>query len=292
MRLLNRTAGRISRHRRGRLAGVVMLMVGLVLTGGLYTVFAPAQADSSESDAALVAEGRELFLVSCSFCHGKNGEGVLTEGGTQYGPSLAGVGAASADFQLGTGRMPLTRPGQQVAVKPVVFDDDEIEALSAYVASLGPGPAVPDEKDYSLEGLSAAEREEAVTRGSQIFLTNCTACHNFSGNGGAMPRGGAAPNILGTTPEHIYEAMLTGPGNMDTFSNGNLSPEEKRDVIAYVSQLREQPEYGGFGLGGLGPVSEGMFAWLVGIGGLVGFAVWIAAHTTRSTKQPSKGADA
>jgi ubiquinol-cytochrome c reductase cytochrome c subunit len=292
VRLLNQTAGRLSRHRRGRLAGLVMLMVGLVLTGGLYTVFAPAQADSSKSDAALVAEGRELFLVSCSFCHGKNGEGVLTEGGTQYGPSLAGVGAASADFQLGTGRMPLARPGQQVAVKPPVFDDDEIEALSAYVASLGPGPAVPDEEDYSVEGLSAKEREEAVTRGSQIFLTNCTACHNFSGNGGAMPRGGAAPNILSTTPEHIYEAMLTGPGNMDVFSNGNLSPEEKRDVIAYITQLREQPEYGGFGLGGLGPVSEGMFAWLVGIGTLVGFAVWIAAHTTRSTKQPSKGADA
>jgi len=292
VRLLNRTAGRLSRHRRGRLAGLAMLMVGLVLTGGLYAVFAPAQAGSAESDADLVAEGRELFLVSCSFCHGKNGEGVLTEGGTQYGPSLAGVGAAAADFQLSTGRMPLTQPGAQGAVKPPVFDDDEIEALSAYVASLGPGPAIPGAEDYSTEGLSEAEREEAVSRGSQIFLTNCTACHNFGGNGGAMPRGGHAPSILGTSPKNIYQAMLTGPGNMDVFSNGNLSPEEKRDVIAYVEQIRDQPEYGGFGLGGLGPVSEGMFAWLGGIGVLVGFAIWIAAHTTRSTKQPSKGADA
>jgi ubiquinol-cytochrome c reductase cytochrome c subunit len=292
VRLLNRTAGRLSRHRRGRLAGLVMLLVGLALTGSMYAVFAPAQAGSAESDAAKVAEGRELFLVSCSFCHGRNGEGVLTEGGTQYGPSLAGVGAAAADFQLSTGRMPLTQPGAQGAAKPAVFDEDEIDALSAYVATLGPGPAIPDEEAYSIEDLSAEEQEEAISRGSQIFLTNCTACHNFNGNGGAMPRGGYAPSIIGTSPKLIYEAMLTGPGNMDVFSDGNLSPEEKRDVIAYIEQMRDQPEYGGFSLGGLGPVSEGMFAWLLGVGSLVGFAVWIAAHTTRSTKQPSKGADA
>jgi ubiquinol-cytochrome c reductase cytochrome c subunit len=72
---------------------------------------------------------------------------------------------------------------------------------------------------------------------------------------------------------------------MDVFSNGNLSPEEKRDVIAYVQSMREQPGYGGFSLGSMGPVSEGMFAWLVGLGTCVAFAVWIAAHTTRSSKK-------
>jgi ubiquinol-cytochrome c reductase cytochrome c subunit len=82
----------------------------------------------------------------------------------------------------------------------------------------------------------------------------------------------------------MYEAMLTGPQAMDTFSNGNLSPEEKRDVIAYLVSLENQPDYGGFGLGGMGPVSEGLYAWVIGIGACVGFAVWIAAHTTRSSK--------
>ncbi|WP_341927441.1 cytochrome c [Nocardioides psychrotolerans] len=268
------------------------MLLGLVLTGSLYSAFAPAQAGSAESNDALVAEGRELFLVSCAFCHGKNGEGVVTANGTQYGPPLAGVGAAAVDFQVATGRMPMAQPGQQSAVKPRVFDEEETAALAAYVATFGPGPAIPNESDYSLEGMSDADREEAISRGGQIFLTNCTACHNFNGNGGAMPRGGQAPSILNTTPEHIYEAMLTGPGNMDSFSNGNLSPEEKRDVIAYIETIRDQPEYGGFGLGGLGPVSEGLFGWVVGVGGLVGFAIWIAAHTTRTTKQPTKGADA
>lgn len=285
MRLLNRSAGRLSRHRRRPLAGLVLLVLGLLLTGGLYTAFSPAQAQSTSSSTELVEEGRKLFLVGCAYCHGQNGAGNITVNGQNIGPPLAGVGAASVDFQVDTGRMPLVQPGAQSATKPVVYTPEEVDALGAYVASLAPGPGVPNEADYSLGDLSSVQRDEAVQRGGQIFLTNCTACHNFSGKGGAMPRGGAAPNLSNTSAVHIYEALLTGPGNMPSFSNGNLSPAEKRDVIAYLMSLREQPSYGGFGLGGLGPVVEGLAAWVVGIGGLVAFAIWIAAHTTRSAKK-------
>jgi ubiquinol-cytochrome c reductase cytochrome c subunit len=289
VRLLNRSlngwAGRISRRRRGPLAGLAVLLIGLLMTGGLYAVLAPAQAQQAESDAALVQKGRELFLVGCSFCHGQNGEGVRTQNGRQIGPSLVGVGAAAVDFQVGTGRMPLSQPGAQAPRKDVTYSDKEIAALAAYVASLGPGPAIPQPDDYSIEGLSDKQREEAIVRGGQIFLTNCTACHNFEGAGGAMPRGGYAPSIRGVEPKYIYEAMLTGPQAMDVFSNGNITPDMKRDVIAYLESLEEQPNYGGFGLGSFGPVSEGLFAWLAGLGALVGFAVWIAAHTTRSNKE-------
>jgi ubiquinol-cytochrome c reductase cytochrome c subunit len=289
VRLLNRSAGRISQHRRRPLAGLAVVLLGLLLTGGLYTAFAPAQAGSAASSEEQIAQGRQLFLVSCSFCHGQNGEGMRTQEGdgdqTQIGPSLVGVGAAAVDFQVSTGRMPMARPGAQAPRKPETFSEDEVAALAAYVASLGPGPAIPDESDYSIDGLSDEERQQAITNGGQIFLTNCTACHNFEGSGGAMPRGGAAPQIRGVEPRHIYEAMLTGPGQMDTFSNGNLSPDEKRDVIAYLGSLEDMPDYGGFGLGGLGPVVEGLVAWVFGIGVLVGAAVWIAAHTTRSTKK-------
>ena len=55
-------------------------------------------------------------------------------------------------------------------------------------------------------------------------------------------------------------------------------------MIAYLGSLEDMPGYGGFGLGGLGPVSEGLAAWVVGIGLCVGAAIWIAAHTTRSNK--------
>ncbi|HEX4470725.1 MAG TPA: cytochrome c [Nocardioides sp.] len=258
--------------------------MGLVLTGGLYAAFSPASAKVDDS-AALAKEGHQLFLVSCAFCHGTNGQGIKTLDGNQLGPPLAGVGAAAVDFQVGTGRMPAVQPGPQIPQKEAVFTPTEIAELAAYVATLGPGPAIPNPSDYSLDGLTDEQRQQAIAQGGQIFLTNCTACHNFEGSGGAMPKGGYAPKIRGVDPKYIFEAMLTGPQAMDTFSNGNLSVEEKRDIIAYLQSIQNNPEYGGFGMGGIGPVSEGLFAWLVGIGSLVGIAIWIAAHTARSSKQ-------
>jgi ubiquinol-cytochrome c reductase cytochrome c subunit len=287
VRLLNRPLGRLSRHRRGPVAGLLVVLLGLLLTGGLYAAFSPASAQENDS-AAQIKQGRHLFLVGCSFCHGSNGQGVKTLDGNQLGPSLIGVGAAAVDFQVGTGRMPATQPGPQIPQKEGSYTPDEIAALAAYVASLGPGPAIPNPSDYSLAGLSDQEREEAITRGGQIFLTNCTACHNFEGSGGAMPNGGYAPKIRGVEPKYIFEAMLTGPQAMDNFSNGNLSVEEKQDIIAYLQSIQDNPDYGGFGMGGIGPVSEGMFAWIVGIGSLVGVAIWIAAHTARSSKQKAE----
>jgi ubiquinol-cytochrome c reductase cytochrome c subunit len=287
VRLLNRPLGRLSRLRRGPLAGLLVVGIGLLLTGGLYAAFSPASAHQDDS-AAQIKQGRELFLVGCSFCHGTNGQGVKTLDGNQIGPAIAGVGAAAVDFQVGTGRMPATQPGPQIPEKEVSYTPDEIAALAAYVASLGPGPAIPNPSDYSLEGLSDEQRQEAIARGGQIFLTNCTACHNFEGSGGAMPKGGYAPKIRGVPPKYIFEAMLTGPQAMDNFSNGNLSVDEKRDIVAYLHSLEDNPEYGGFGMGGIGPVSEGLFAWVVGIGSLVGVAAWIAAHSARTSKEKAE----
>jgi ubiquinol-cytochrome c reductase cytochrome c subunit len=259
--------------------------MGLLFTGGAYAVLSPANAtDDLAADQSLVSEGRELFLVGCASCHGRNAEGVVTQDGNQYGPSLVGVGAAAVDFQVGTGRMPMSNPGVQAPKKDPVYNEEEIRALAAYVASLGPGPAIPAEDQYSLEGMSEEERQESILRGGEFFRTNCTACHNFNGSGGALPQGKYAPSLDGVTEKHLYEAMQTGPQQMPVFSDDVLKPEEKRDIIAYVKSLENSPSYGGFGLGAFGPVSEGMFAWIIGIGGLVGFAVWIAAHTTRSKK--------
>jgi ubiquinol-cytochrome c reductase cytochrome c subunit len=271
---------RLSARRRSPLAGLVVVLLGLLLTGGAYAVLSPASAETDQASQSTVAEGRRLFLVGCSSCHGENGEGILTKKGTQLGPSLAGVGAAAVDFQVGTGRMPMARPGVQAEKKQAVYSPEEITALAAFVASLGPGPALPEEENYNTDDLD----EEAVARGGRFWRTNCTACHNFAAKGGALPNGKYAPALDGVSNKHIYEAMLTGPQQMPVFSDTVLKPEEKRDIIAYVRSLQEQPKYGGTTLGSLGPVSEGLAGWLVGIGGLVGFCVWIASHSVRSKK--------
>jgi ubiquinol-cytochrome c reductase cytochrome c subunit len=259
--------------------------MGLLFTGGAYAVLSPAVAtDDLASDQAAVAEGRELFLVGCASCHGRNAEGVVAKDGSQYGPSLVGVGAAAVDFQVATGRMPMARPGVQAQRKPPVYTEEETRALAAYVASLGPGPSIPTEEQYSPDAIPEGEREESLVRGGEFFRTNCTACHNFDGSGGALPGGKFAPTLKGVDNKHIYEAMITGPQQMPVFSDDVLKPEEKRDVIAYVRSLEENPGYGGFSMGALGPVAEGFFGWVVGIGLLVGIAVWIAAHTAKSEK--------
>ena len=275
-RTTGRVAGSISRRRRSRFAAPAVLLVGLLAMGGVYAAFTPADA-ARQDDASEVAKGKSLFLVGCASCHGANGEGVTTKRGNQLGPSLVGVGAAAVDFQVGTGRMPMAQPGVQAPSKKVLYTDEEISQLAAYVASLGPGPAIPSPDEYDVSGAD----NESVVRGGEIFRTNCTACHNFAGSGGALPQGKYAPRLTGVTEKHIYEALLTGPQQMPVFSDSVLTPQDKDDVIAYLKHTEKTPGYGGFSMGALGPVSEGLFAWLVGIGVLMGFAVWIAAHTAR-----------
>jgi ubiquinol-cytochrome c reductase cytochrome c subunit len=279
--LSHKISARISRKRRSRFAGPAVLVIGLLLTGGLYALLAPASADTKTSDADDVAKGRALFQVGCSSCHGMNAEGIQTSRGHNYGPSLIGVGAAAVDFQVGTGRMPMSQPGAQALKKKPVYDEDEIRQLAAFVASLGPGPAIPTADEYDPKGLS----DDEIARGGEFFRTNCTACHNFAGHGGAMPEGKFAPNLSKTTPKHVFEAMMTGPQQMPVFSNDVLSPQDKKEIIGYIKAVNDQTEYGGFSLGSLGPVSEGMFAWIVGIGGLIIVATWIAAHTAKSKKK-------
>jgi ubiquinol-cytochrome c reductase cytochrome c subunit len=259
------------------LAGVAVLAVGLVMSGGLYALFAPtSSADSSTAD--LVTEGHQLFLVGCASCHGKNAEGVLTKNGNQLGPPLIGVGAASVDFQVGTGRMPMARPDTQAPQKAPQYNEEQIRALAAYVASLGPGPAIPRPGDYDISNVT----EEQIVRGGEYFRTNCTACHNYAGSGGALPDGRYAPSLRGVEPKYFIEAMLTGPQQMPVFSDEVLSPRAKREIIAYVQHLHEQPNYGGASVGSLGPVSEGLFGWIVGIGGLTLATVWIAAKGVKA----------
>ncbi|BCL31194.1 c-type cytochrome [Streptomyces aurantiacus] len=266
---------KLSARRRHPLAAVVVLLLALAATGGLYTAFAPADKAQAETVAQSLAidEGKKLYAVGCASCHGTGGEGSTD------GPALAGVGAAAVDFQVGTGRMPAQQPGAQVPKKKVIYSQAQIDQLAAFVASLGAGPGVPAKEQYNPEGADIAE-------GGELFRTNCAQCHNFTGKGGALTNGKSAPTLEDVDPKHIYEAMQTGPQNMPSFPDTTLTEKNKKDIIAYLDVVNsdDSESPGGLELGGLGPVSEGLFGWIFGLGGLIAVAVWVAARTAKAKK--------
>jgi ubiquinol-cytochrome c reductase cytochrome c subunit len=266
---------KLSARRRHPLAAVVVLLLALAATGGLYAAFAPAskaQADETAQSLA-IDEGKKLYSVGCASCHGTGGQG------TTDGPSLVGVGSAAVDFQVGTGRMPAQQPGAQVPKKKVIYSQAQIDQLAAYVASLGAGPVIPTKNDVSPEGAD-------IAKGGELFRTNCAQCHNFTGEGGALTDGKYAPSLEGVDPKHVYEAMQTGPQSMPSFPDTTMPAQQKRDIIAYIQTVNgaQTANPGGLKLGGLGPVSEGLFAWIFGLGALIAVAIWVAAHTAKAKK--------
>ena len=252
--------------RRHPLATVALILVGLLGTGGAYALFTTsATAETSAVQEGLVEDGGKLFAANCATCHG------MALQGTTQGPTLIGVGAASVHFQVGTGRMPMAATGPQAEVKPVQFTEEQILALSEYVASRGPGPAIPDEKYLQGDGDAAV--------GAELFRINCAMCHNVAGAGGALTEGKYAPPLSGVAAVHVYEAMETGPQNMPVFNDDNISPEDKANIITYLKYLDDTPSVGGLSLGNLGPVSEGLFVWIFGLGAIVGVTIWLTAKS-------------
>jgi ubiquinol-cytochrome c reductase cytochrome c subunit len=249
--------------RRRQLAGSAVVAVALGLIGMLYAALAPAGQAATSSDPA-VQHGQQLFNQGCASCHGFAGTGG------KLAPSLIGVGAAAVDFQVGTGRMPLAQHGPEAPRKTPHFNEQDTLDLAAYVASLGAGPGIPQFSDSDWQRADTAY-------GGALFRTNCAQCHNFAGSGGALTYGKYAPSLSAATPKQIYEAMITGPENMPVFGDKQITPDQKMAIINYVRTLKTQGNPGGAGLGQVGPVSETLVGWLVGIVFLVIVTMWIGA---------------
>ncbi|GAA1524214.1 ubiquinol-cytochrome c reductase cytochrome c subunit [Microbacterium ginsengiterrae] len=260
---------RRSNGRRSPLAAAALIGAGLLITGGIYAGASAAMAANDTQTTAqtqlTVEDGEKLFQANCATCHG------LDLQGTDAGPSLYGVGELAVEFQVATGRMPLQMQGPQAPQKPVQFTQDQIEAMAAYVQDSAPGPSYPAAEILDGEG--------DVAHGAELFRINCAMCHNVAAAGGALTEGKWAPPLTTTSALHIYAAMVTGPQNMPVFGDMNLSDEDKRDIISALLFQQEEVQVGGFTLGSLGPVSEGLFIWIFGIGALIGATVWITAKS-------------
>jgi len=254
----------IARRRRPA-AGYAAVAGGLVVAGVLYGALSGGGASAASNQQNTdIAQGKSLFNASCSSCHGLGAQG------TPQAPSLIGAGAAAVDFQMSTGRMPAKESGAENDRKPTDFTQQQIYDIAGYIQSLGGGPTIPASSQISTSGANTA-------LGQELFSTNCSQCHGFAGAGGALTYGKFAPSLNASTPTQIYEAMLTGPEAMPVFGDGTVTPSEKKDIIAYIIDTRNEANPGGFSLGRIGPITEGAVAWLAGLGFLVVIALWLTA---------------
>jgi ubiquinol-cytochrome c reductase cytochrome c subunit len=215
--------------------------------------------------ASQLHEGEVLFESVCSSCHGTDAEG------SAVAPDLQGVGPATVDFWVSTGRMPLADAAAQATRKPARFTQAQSEDIAAFVGSLAPAangyPAgIPQ---VNLKGANLAD-------GNSLFVLNCAACHTITGAGDALANGAYAPSLHQATAYQVAEAIRTGPGNMPVFGSGTLSNQQVADIVKYVTESIQHPDdRGGLGLGGIGPVGEGFVALLIGVGGLMLVAFWL-----------------
>jgi ubiquinol-cytochrome c reductase cytochrome c subunit len=253
------------RRTLGRRIGAVGVLIGaLASMGAGYAAFASnSGAAAGVSAAQQAAQGQQLYEVSCITCHGANLQGVKDRG-----PALNGVGGAAAYFQVSTGRMPATGQGANESRKTAKFTDAQAQALAAYVQSIGGGPALP---------AGALENMQDLAEGGELFRLNCASCHGTTFKGAPLSAGKTAPSLNAATALQMYTAMLSGPESMPVFGDNQITPEQKKAIIAYVETIKASNDPGGSGIDRIGPVSEAIVLWVVGVGGLMIAILWIGA---------------
>jgi ubiquinol-cytochrome c reductase cytochrome c subunit len=248
-------------------------MIALAIVCAAGWVYGLAARPSHAQDSAQVLasgthdsveRGRALFVDGCSNCHG-----LAAHGRQGIAPSLHGVGAQAADFYLSTGRMPLAAIGDQPVRSKPAYTKAEIRDLVAYVASLG-GPPIP-RVDPASGSLSDGER---------LYADKCAGCHQIVGQGGIVT-GAVVPDLQDATATQIGEAVRTGPYAMPRFGRTGLPDSDVDSIARYVLSTRDPEDHGGWGIGHLGPIPEGMVAWFLGLAALVLAIRIIGERTTR-----------
>ena len=263
--------------RRRRVARYAVVVLGLALVGSVYAAITGAGRSSAAtvppSQQQQIARGQQIFQVTCGTCHGMQAQG--TPG---VAPSLVGAGSAAVYFQVSTGRMPLREQGAEADRKPSQLTPQQTLWVAEYIQSLGGGPQIPTPAQVSTSGAD-------VALGQELFTADCAQCHNFDGAGGALTDGKYGPSLNASTPTQIYTAMLTGPEAMPVFDNTTITPASKRAIIAYVVNSRNTPNPGGFSLGRVGPVTEGLVAFLGLLFAMVLAAMWITAKHRKTSDE-------
>jgi ubiquinol-cytochrome c reductase cytochrome c subunit len=234
----------------------------------LVTLVVPAAAAPGPPKSGVVTglgRAASLYAANCSRCHGPHGGGLPGQG-----PSLKDSGALAADFYLRTGYMPLDSPAAQPSRSRVLFSSGEIRAITAYVAALGKGPAVPHPR----------WRTGSVAVGMKLFRDHCAGCHQIVAKGGYVT-GARVPPLDQATVTQIAEAVRVGPYLMPRFSESAISSSQLNDLVAYVQYAKHPDNRGGWAIGDLGPWPEGLVTWLLGTAALVALCTVLGRRLRR-----------
>jgi ubiquinol-cytochrome c reductase cytochrome c subunit len=222
-----------------------------------------ASTTSFSSSAALVTEGQALYENGCSSCHA-----ALLQGQAGVAPSLVGVGAGPVDFYLSTGRMPLQNPRDEPERAPALYNRRQINALIAFITKTGGGPAAP----------AANPAAGSLVQGLHQFTLNCAGCHQIVGRGG-LTLGAYVPDLQQATPLQIAEAVRMGPYLMPHFDAQQIDQQQLNSIARYVLWTRHPDDAGGWGIGNIGPIPEGMVAWFIALAAMVIVARLIGERT-------------
>jgi len=219
----------------------------------------------------LNALGEALFMQNCASCHGTQADGIPANGTTGAYPDLVGLGPATVDFWVASGRMPAANPRSVEATRRIPrLNAAQATAIAAWVNSLSPSyPYIP----------TPHLKNANVSDGAALFALNCAACHTIEGDGDALASSTFSPSLRHIPAYQVVEAIRTGPANMPRFT-GNLSDQQVLDITKFVTTAIEHPvNPGGFGLGGLGPVAEGFVGLLLGVGLLILVCYWVGERS-------------
>ena len=234
---------------------VAMAVAGALLAGVHAAAAAPPPTAAPRT-------GQEIWQQDCAICHAPDGSG------SYRAPAINQSGTGSVDFMVRTGRMPIANPNDSANRRPPKYTSDEIDALLAYTATFIHGPSVPS--------VDIARGDLAT--GGDAYRLNCASCHQAAGAGGALAYGVTAPPLTAATPTEVVEAMRTGPGRMPVFGPNQISDVDATSVARYVDYLQHPNDRGGAALGHLGPVPEGLVAWILGFGALLVIVRWLGTR--------------
>jgi mono/diheme cytochrome c family protein len=185
----------------------------------------PLSVDSPSPASFAVDDASQLYVRSCSACHGPNGRGGL-------GPALAGNGnLQSAEFVLqrilhGTARMP------GFAHR---LSDRHIAAIASHERTSWGNEAGEVRVEQVVEQREEEGPQEASlhsrSSGRRIYETACAVCHGAVGNGGVGPAFRGNPD-LADLPFTVSRIVMGG-GGMPAF-NRVLSSTELAEVATFI----------------------------------------------------------